>query len=97
LLANKKRISKEIIIIGELENIHTNLTLPEAKIIEVPWTQVAEEIGNKIYSNVVAAGVIAQLFDIDDTIAKDYLQKRFARKWRWLYVWRRREPLYPHY
>jgi len=76
----RKRLTAETVIIGEPDNISTELSSEDFRIIEIPWTTIAQEIGNKIYSNIVAAGVIAELFAIDKGIAKSYLVKRFATK-----------------
>ncbi|MHA1220943.1 MAG: 2-oxoacid:acceptor oxidoreductase subunit alpha, partial [Candidatus Heimdallarchaeota archaeon] len=76
----RKRISKKTIIIGEPEFIVHELDPKEYKIIEVPWTAMAQEIGNKLYSNVIAAGVIAELFNLDKTLGEKYLHERFEKK-----------------
>ncbi|MBD3192721.1 MAG: 2-oxoacid:acceptor oxidoreductase subunit alpha [Candidatus Heimdallarchaeota archaeon] len=74
----QERITKETIIIGESENIGD--LEQECKIIKVPFSDIAQDIGNKIYFNVIAAGLIAELFDIDREIVKDYLKERFGEK-----------------
>jgi len=76
----RKRITKDTIIIGEPEFIEDELDINEYKVIEIPWTKMAQEIGNRLYSNTIAAGVIAELFQIDKEVGKTYLRKRFASK-----------------
>ncbi len=76
----RKRITSDTIIIGEPENISNEIDLAKHKVIEVSWSKIAEEIGNKIYSNVIAAGLIAELFNLDKEIGRKYLRDRFASK-----------------
>ncbi|NHJ48788.1 MAG: 2-oxoacid:acceptor oxidoreductase subunit alpha [Asgard group archaeon] len=76
----RKRITKDTIIIGEPEFIKHEVNVNEYKVIEIPWTKIAKNIGNRIYSNVIAAGVIAELFKIDKKLGKEYLHNRFSRK-----------------
>lgn len=64
-----KRITDETIIIGEI-----NPTLP------VPFSEIAKKIGNPIYSNVVAVGVIAGLFKMERDHLQKAVQKYFAKK-----------------
>ena len=76
----KKRISGETIIMGEKEFIGNHLDISKYKIIEIPFTELAKDIGNRIYSNVIAAAVLLELFKIDEKIPKQLLKERFASK-----------------
>ena len=76
----RKRITADTIIIGEPENISNEIDISNHKVIEISWSKIAAEIGNKIYSNVIAAGLIAELFRLDREIGKKYLSDRFASK-----------------
>ena len=76
----RKRITEDTIIIGEPKFIGTELDVKKHKIIEIPWTDMALELGNKVYTNTIAAGVLAELFQIDREIGKAYLKERFASK-----------------
>ncbi len=73
----QNRITKETLILGEEKNIKTNKT---PKLIKVPITQLAKEIGNKIYSNTIAVGFLSSLCRINKTILKDTIQEFFKRK-----------------
>ncbi len=64
-----KRITDETIIIGEI-----NPTL------EVKFSEIAKKIGNPIYSNVVAVGVIAGLFKMEMSLLQNAVNKYFAKK-----------------
>ena len=71
----KKRISKNTVILGEKEKI-----LPEREILDVPFTRVAKEIGNPIFANIVAVGLIAAIFGIKQQIPLEYTRKHFFTK-----------------
>jgi len=71
----KRRIGKNTVILGEKEKI-----FPEREILDVPFTRVAKEIGNPIFSNIVAVGLIAAIFRINRQIPLDYTRKHFFTK-----------------
>jgi len=71
----KERISKDTIILGEKEKVS-----PEQEILDVPFTRVAKEIGNPIFSNIVAVGLIAAIFRINRQIPLEYTRKHFFTK-----------------
>ena len=71
----RNRIGKDTIILGEKEKV-----LPEREIIDIPFTRIAKEIGSPIFSNVVAVGLIASLFKVDQQIPLEYTKKRFFAK-----------------
>ncbi len=76
----RKRITKDTIIISESELIKDEIDISKYKVIEIPWTELAQEIGSKVYLNTIAAGLIAELFQLDQEIGKKYLRNRFASK-----------------
>lgn len=78
-LRQYSRLCDETLYIGEKE-ILANEGIDEDWKVEVPLTSIAESIGSRIYSNIVAAGVITALFDVKDTVAAGYLEKRFGSK-----------------
>ncbi len=55
------------------------VSFPE-HLIEMPFLDIAKEIGNKIYFNVVTVGAIAGLFNANLDIGKTYLSNRFQQK-----------------
>jgi 2-oxoglutarate ferredoxin oxidoreductase subunit alpha len=71
------RISKETIIIGEYQNIYTNKT---SKKIEIPITTIAEDIGNKIYSNSISIGLLSSICGIDKAILRVLIEDYFQKK-----------------
>ncbi len=69
------RITRDTIIIGDGEILKT-----DREIIDMPLMRTAREIGNAIYANVVACGVIFSLFGMEPDILKNYLKSRFRDK-----------------
>lgn len=77
----KPRLTDETIILGEKDKLQgAGETAEDVAIIDVPFTNIAAEIGGPIYINVIATGLVAALFDIEkDLIAKE-LTRKFASK-----------------
>ncbi len=74
------RLSAQTTILADKESLGDDLDRTEYQSFDVPFTQIASEIGNKIYSNVVAVGAIAGLFGIDLDTASPYVEQFFAGK-----------------
>ncbi|TXT56787.1 MAG: 2-oxoacid:ferredoxin oxidoreductase subunit alpha [Candidatus Thorarchaeota archaeon] len=74
------RIQGSTIIIGEEEFLERIDDHDEDRVISVGFTDIAKNIGKKLYSNTVAAGLIAAFFDVDEDLAIDYLKERFGEK-----------------
>ena len=70
------RISPDTVIVGEEANLRgaTNPTH------EIPLTEIATEVGNRIYANTVAVGVVAGLLGVDTQIMAGYLRQHFAKR-----------------
>ncbi len=71
------RISKDTIILGEREKVCTMTTCP---VINIPFTQFANELGNPLYTSTVAVGVALGILNADKKIFEDYLREHFSRK-----------------
>ena len=76
----EKRISPQTIILADKDTITDDFDQTRHKFIDVPFTKTASEIGNKIYSNVVAVGTIAGLFGIELQTVSKYVKKFFSAK-----------------
>ena len=76
----EKRITPQTIILAEQEVIGGNSDRAGHKFVDVPFTRTASEIGDKIYSNVVAVGTIAGLFGISLQVVSAYVEKFFSAK-----------------
>lgn len=74
------RISPQTIILAEKEAIAGDINQTRHRFIDVPFTKAASDIGNKIYSNVVAVGTIAGLFGIDMQTVSEYVRQFFSSK-----------------
>jgi 2-oxoglutarate ferredoxin oxidoreductase subunit alpha len=71
----KDRLSKDTLILSEKENAEDDYPF-----VEMPFTQIATEIGDKIFSNVVAVGSISAILNVDFETIESYLREFFARK-----------------
>ncbi|MHA1206048.1 MAG: 2-oxoacid:acceptor oxidoreductase subunit alpha [Candidatus Hodarchaeales archaeon] len=76
----KDRISPDTIIIGEEGNINENYCPNKKNVIKVDFTTMAKEIGGKIYTNIIAVGIILSIFRIKDELSSNYLKRRFSSK-----------------
>lgn len=68
------RISRETLIVGEPENAGGR------RITEVSFSKIAGEIGDRLYENMVACGLVAGLLDADFRILEEFIGKRFKGK-----------------
>jgi 2-oxoglutarate/2-oxoacid ferredoxin oxidoreductase subunit alpha len=71
----KSMISKNTIIIGE-----KSACCAGREITDIPFSKIAEELGNKIFSNVVATGAIAGGLGLDKEIGTDFVKRLFFDK-----------------
>ena len=76
----EKRISSQTIILAEKENLGDDFDQTRHKFTDVPFTKIASDIGNKIYSNVVAVGTLAGLFGIQLQTVTEYVKQFFSAK-----------------
>ena len=74
------RVTKNTIVLGEKEFLKDESAKELAALIEVPFTDLAKEVGGKIYSNTVAAGTVASIFDVEESTVENYLSSRFGSK-----------------
>jgi 2-oxoglutarate/2-oxoacid ferredoxin oxidoreductase subunit alpha len=74
------RLSDQTIVLADRATIGEDENLESSHLLDVPFTQMATEIGNKIYSNIVAVGVLAGLLGIDLDHVTDYVTRFFAKK-----------------
>ncbi|MFW9993282.1 MAG: 2-oxoacid:acceptor oxidoreductase subunit alpha [Candidatus Odinarchaeota archaeon] len=76
----KRRITADTVIIGEEENIMDEYVVNKDNIIYVPFKQIAEEVGSKLYSNTIAVGVFVEALNADKNAITKILSDRFSRK-----------------
>lgn len=70
----KKRISSKTIVIGEKDKVNYE------GIIDIQFTAIANESGDAIFSNTVAAGVICGLLKIDEQELEKFILEYFSGK-----------------
>ncbi|MHC4157813.1 MAG: 2-oxoacid:acceptor oxidoreductase subunit alpha [Planctomycetota bacterium] len=75
-----ERISSETVILAEKENLGDDFDHNRCNCIDVPFTRIAAEIGDKVYSNTVAVGAITGLFAIEREMIDDCIRHFFAAK-----------------
>lgn len=73
----KKRVSPDTIIIGDEETLK-NIENPS--IIKIPFLKIAAEIGGPIFANIIAAGAISRILNIDKEIFDECIKSMFSRK-----------------
>jgi len=73
----KPRISSETIIIADERIVVSGM---DYKIIHAPISSIATELGNSLFENTVAAGVVLGILGADISGLEDFLRKRFAAK-----------------
>jgi 2-oxoglutarate ferredoxin oxidoreductase subunit alpha len=76
----QERISQETIVLGETEVVGDEAVGGRFRFVEAPFTKIATDIGNKVYSNVVAAGMLAGLLGMELNNVCDYVKQSFSSK-----------------
>jgi 2-oxoglutarate ferredoxin oxidoreductase subunit alpha len=76
----QERISQETIVLGETETVGDEAVGGRFRFVEAPFTKIATDIGNKVYSNVVAAGMLAGLLGMELSNVCDYVKQSFSAK-----------------
>jgi 2-oxoglutarate/2-oxoacid ferredoxin oxidoreductase subunit alpha len=75
-----KRISKDTVILGEAENISEGCENDSCRKIEVPYSKMATELGDAIYSNIIAVGVVCGILGIENETVDGAIKKYFSGK-----------------
>ena len=74
-----ERLTPQTVVVGEREVV-ADEAIESNRTLAVPFTEIATEIGGKIYSNVVAVGAIAGLLGLDPDAVVAYVRRYFAKK-----------------
>ena len=74
------RIVKGTVILGEAQNLTDECVNKGCVVIEAPYSSMAEEAGNKLYSNVVASAVICGLAGAELETLKSIVSGYFGGK-----------------
>lgn len=75
----KNRISDETVIIGDKKSIKVSGEEMD-KLIDIPFSQMASEIGGPIFSNIIAAGVISSILGVDQVVFNECITEIFSGK-----------------
>jgi len=67
------RLSKDTLILGEKSRI-SNVTF------DVPLNKSAKELGNPVLTNIIATGLLAELFGLKEEDCLAYISRQFAKK-----------------
>jgi len=73
----KERISENTIIIGDEETLK-DVVRPD--VIKIPFLKIAKSIGGPIYANIIAAGALSRVLNIDKEIFDECITAMFLRK-----------------
>jgi 2-oxoglutarate ferredoxin oxidoreductase subunit alpha len=75
------RVGEDTLILGDCAVLgECSPTDPDNAIHDVPFTAMAEELGSKMYANIIGTGVVAGLLDADDQVFQEFLRETFSRK-----------------
>ena len=69
------RLTEDTVILGDRERLKV-----DREMIDVPLSKIATEVGNAIYANTVAAGLIIGLLGIDPQLMEQYLREYWGDK-----------------
>lgn len=72
----ESRLDRSTIVVGEKAKVCET----ECRVIDVPFTRFATELGHPIYTSTVAVGVVLGMLRAEETVFHDYLREHFARK-----------------
>ena len=75
----KERITPQTVIIGEKRFIEVIPNLDGEK-VDIPFEKLSNNIGGKIYANIIALGVIMRLLQADTNIFHSLLSENFEKK-----------------
>lgn len=70
-----ERITDRTLLVGDKNHLAS-----DRECLDVPFTQLAQEAGGKIYANTVAIGTIAGVLEAELPVVEGYLSEFFSRK-----------------
>jgi len=76
----QRRISSKTVILVDTAVLGDDFDRSRYNCIDVPFTRIAVDIGDKIYSNIVAVGAIAGLFGLELQAINEYIKEYFSAK-----------------
>jgi 2-oxoglutarate ferredoxin oxidoreductase subunit alpha len=76
----KSRITPETTVIGDRKNICLDCPAEVTDFCDVPFAELSETIGGRLFINIIAAGMILGILDIDLSMVSDFIREFFAKK-----------------
>ncbi|TFG49011.1 MAG: 2-oxoacid:acceptor oxidoreductase subunit alpha [Candidatus Brocadiia bacterium] len=76
----QKRISPQTLILAEKQNVPPEFDNGSGRFFDTPFTAAAIEIGDKLYSNMIAVGVLAGILKVDLPVVAEYVKTFFVKK-----------------
>ena len=73
----KERISDNTLIIGD-EDTLKDVDVPN--VIKIPFLKIAKDIGGPIFANIIAAGALSRILNINKEIFEECITAMFSRK-----------------
>jgi 2-oxoglutarate ferredoxin oxidoreductase subunit alpha len=67
------RLSEDTLVLGEKENMRD----AGPNTATVPFEEIAREVGNRIYANTVAVGLVAGMLGVDSSLVTEFLEGYF--------------------
>jgi len=75
-----ERISPQTIVIGDKVYLGNEVNGINGIFFDIPFSKIASDIGNIVYSNTIAIGVIAGILGIERSVVDELLMGRFSEK-----------------
>lgn len=73
----EERISKDTLIIGDEKTL---AEIERQNVIKIPFLKMAAEIGGPIFANIIAAGALCKVLNVDKEIFDECIRAMFTRK-----------------
>lgn len=73
----EERISKDTLIIGDEKTL---AEVERQNVIKIPFLKMAAEIGGPIFANIIAAGALCKVLNVDKEIFEECIRAMFTRK-----------------
>ncbi|MGD2295197.1 MAG: 2-oxoacid:acceptor oxidoreductase subunit alpha [Candidatus Aminicenantes bacterium] len=76
----EKRISSQTLVLGDEEILSKDSCVNGCKSLPIPLSRLASEIGGKLYVNIIAAGVVSGIFQVEQERLTEFIKDYFSKK-----------------
>jgi 2-oxoglutarate ferredoxin oxidoreductase subunit alpha len=76
----EKRFSAQTLILGDENTVSRDSQQNGIQSIPIPLSRMATDIGGKIYMNIIAAGVVLGIFQVEQDLLTDFIREYFSKK-----------------